>query len=426
MFKKKHIPCCIIVVIIFCTCCLEVYFQKNNFQPFHIDKIIDRNGFRTYRKNINWWFEKNFFQMNEYGLRGSSFSPQKESDEIRIVLLGTCFSLGFSESTTEGFSITRKEIKTFLERKYPEFRFTIINAGIPLNDEFQSLVLFLSLIKNFQPDFVILELGTSQILEPVRKLKEYRQRIYLSDDNRSPELNHFLNSFFQRSIVISYLYKLRSDYKQFFINNFYKSRYRKRANKNFLQDYRCPQLKAREGSSNIATRHKDFVDNMKDDILKPSSEFYRSDLVDLLSVLKNHNFQVMTFTFPHWLPVNDLLSQREKGYSDEIVLKRSMGELRIDGTYVLELFNYAYSRIDSINREVSEKYGARYVDLMKIPGLKEEKQYHSSPGLFWAPLEDASALRAKKLSETILNHYTFLKKSGKASIVKKEEKNGSL
>lgn len=120
---------------------------------------------RGRRKDLSYLFFNEGFgigRFNKYRYIGESCSPNKETNTIRVALLGDSYIEAFQVFERDYFGVIAKKL---LESKYPSTKFEFLNfgrSGFDIADMYAYNELF---VKNFNPDFIIFFVSNED-LEP--------------------------------------------------------------------------------------------------------------------------------------------------------------------------------------------------------------------------------------------------------------------
>lgn len=120
-----------------------------------------KDGYKPNTKRTHQAAEfKYSFTTNELGLRGKLGYIKKDTDELRIVILGDSFVEGFGTPNDSTFSV-------LLEQKleYSEKTISVINGGICGSNPFYETFLYKKKLKDYHPDIVILETNINDIYD---------------------------------------------------------------------------------------------------------------------------------------------------------------------------------------------------------------------------------------------------------------------
>ena len=93
--------------------------------------------------------------VNKHGLRGEDFTQAKPAGIFRIICLGDSTTFGMAELPGTYPYLLEKE----LNRGFDTPRFEVINAGVPGTNIYQQRMLFQRVLKNTDPDMVIVMSG---------------------------------------------------------------------------------------------------------------------------------------------------------------------------------------------------------------------------------------------------------------------------
>ncbi len=328
------------------------------------------------------------FRTDSYGFRSPPISETPEPNELRIVLLGTCITLGVHDLSEDGYGFGSTTLQARLQARYPDLKIRVINAGVPGSFELQNLLHYDSIIKDLNPDLVILESGSVQIFDPAGMLEEYVGRRPAStepaDNTRGWGPREYLYDVFNRSLLISHFYTFRRNQGMLFRRYFYR---------------RAEAVDTGEaGQPELVTRYIAEVVN-------PSAEYYRQDVADLYAALSS-DLAVIAYTFPHPLPDADFDSVSDAGrrYLSSVELMQGLPDAA-NGAERWALARYTYDLIEGINRMEAGAHGVRYLDLMAYPELRDIKDYDEYE--YFLPHSRGSIKRAKVLADYILDNYTF-------------------
>jgi len=124
--------------------------------------FVDHGSFRTLQKEYDSLLYRRKFKTNQHGFRSPPVTLEKEPNEVRIAIMGTCISLGEIDDTHSGYSAIGETIQQKLSAAYPELKFSVINASVQGAFERSILLYYLTFVKHFKPDIVILECGAQK------------------------------------------------------------------------------------------------------------------------------------------------------------------------------------------------------------------------------------------------------------------------
>jgi hypothetical protein len=285
------------------------------------------------------------FQVNEHGFRSPAVPLERRPDSLRILLLGSCITLGGLDQTPDGFSAFSSSLESALQERFRDRRVEVLNAGVPGSFELQSLVYWQAELARFEPDIVVYESGTSQIIEPGARLEEYAARPPGATKPARGAWPHGLRErlyeLFDRSVVVSHFYAFRRDQEGLFRKYFF----RRRAG---------------------TTSDSRAADAYVADVLVPGGELYRRDLSRLFEAFRRDGAAVVAYTFSHALPdvPADALSERDLEALSRIDLMLQMPRA-LDVADLWRIFHRAYAQVTEINREVAAEQGVAYFDLQR-------------------------------------------------------------
>ncbi len=343
--------------------------------------LRQRDGYVTLRPGFwghAWGFR---FRVNRHGFRSPPVPVERRPDSLRILLLGSCITLGGFDRTEDGFSAFSSSLQSELQSRFPERRVEVLTAGVPGSFELQDLVYWQAELARFRPDIVVYESGTAQILEPGEMLKEYQARAPGATRpalvSRPRGLRERLYDVFDRSVVISHFYAFRRGKERLFRKHFFR---------------RPP---ATTGGSRAA-------DAYIAEVLEPGGEFYRHDLAQLYRALGSDGAAVVAYTFSHPLPdrAAEALSERDLELRGATELGLHM-PAALDDRDVWRIFRHAYAQVTEINVQVAREQGVAYFDLQSQ--LRSPRHYD---GYYYDLSNTSGSVRkGQLLARYILNHY---------------------
>ncbi len=98
-----------------------------------------------------------YVKINNKGLRGQAYEYDKPNDVYRILILGDSFTAGLQVPEEKTFA---KLLETQLQRRYPQTKFQVINAGVIGYGTDNQLAYFTHEGYKYQPDLVLLAFFT--------------------------------------------------------------------------------------------------------------------------------------------------------------------------------------------------------------------------------------------------------------------------
>jgi hypothetical protein len=121
--------------------------------------LCEPHPYRTYTSVPHSIDKTGYRSHNAYGLRGPDFPAAKPRNTIRIACLGG--STTYSPGATSDTRTYPAHLERFLREHYAGRPFTIegINAGLPGYTSLDSLILFQTLVLDFEPDVAIFHCG---------------------------------------------------------------------------------------------------------------------------------------------------------------------------------------------------------------------------------------------------------------------------
>jgi hypothetical protein len=350
--------------------------------------LVEDAGFHRLKPNYGGWLFGRPFRTDNYGFRSPPIGETPEPNELRIALLGTCISLGEIDGAEDGYGVGSSTLQARLQEHYPDLKISVINAGVPGSFELQYLLHYNSIIKDLDPDLVILESGTAQIFDPAAMLQEYVERrpgwTEPADQARGWGTREVLYDIFSRSALIRHFYTFRRNKEMLFRRYFYRR----------VEDADTGEA----GQTELVTRYIA-------EVVDPSAEYYRQDVAKLYAALST-DLPVIAYTFPDALPDAsfDSLSDLERQYVSSIELMQGVPDAA-SGAERWAVARYSYDLIEGINQLEAEANGVRYLDLMADPKLRVGTDYHRY--YYYLPKTSGSRKKGEVLADYILDHYTF-------------------
>jgi len=222
--------------------------------------LTQEKGYVTLRKGFRgrlWGFP---FRVNRHGFRSPPVPVEPPPDSLRVLLLGSCITLGGLDQTPDGFSAFSSSLQDELQQRFPNRTVEVLNAAVPGSFELQTRAYWKAELARFQPDIVVYESGASQVIEPGARLREYEARapgaMKPAVGLASSGLRARLYGFFNRSVVLSHFYAFRRGREDVFHKYF----------------YRRPLSTPNDTG---------LADAYTEDVLEPSGDSFRRDLAEL-------------------------------------------------------------------------------------------------------------------------------------------------
>jgi hypothetical protein len=356
--------------------------------------LVDHAGFVSLKGNYRGELWGHPFVTNRHGFRSPPIPFKRRApNELRIVLLGTCITLGELDESSDGYSDVGRTLQSRLESGLPALQVSVMNAAVPGSFELRDLAYFRSVLAKFSPDIVILESGTAQIVDPAGMLREYRSRREGASEAAAAARGwgprEYLYDWFERSLVIRSFYTFRRSEKALFRKYFYR---------------RAAESTAASGSGDENAGSQRVADYIAE-IVDPSAEYYRRDLAELYSSL-SRDVRVIAFTFPHSLPDAEFeaLPADEQSHLAQVELMPGIsGEM--SAAEIWQIFRHSYRLIGEINESEARARGVGYIDLRANPELRRSRDYH--PYYYYLPVSIGSIQKGRILADYILEHYSF-------------------
>ncbi len=130
---------------------------------------------------------KVLFESNSEGFRTKDISKKKDKDVIRIVFMGDSVTFGWGVNQEERFSnVLEKKLNSIQN----QFRFEVINFGIPGYTSYHGQVVFDKYALKYSPDVIFLSFGANGGRPIPKSAKEM-----LEKRNRFRGLKYFLQNF---------------------------------------------------------------------------------------------------------------------------------------------------------------------------------------------------------------------------------------
>lgn len=343
--------------------------------------LTQHDGYVTLQKGFSGQLWGRPFRVNRHGFRSPRVPVERPAGSLRVLLLGSCITLGGMDETRDGFGAFSSSLQSELQQRFPDRQVEVLNAGVPGSFELQDRVYWQAELARFQPDIVVVESGTSQIIEPGLRQREYEARAPGATkpalEPQGQGLRERLYEVFNRSVVISHFYAFRRGQQALFQRYFHR---------------RPPTERGDSGAARAYVA----------DVLEPGGAFYRRDLAQLFEVLQSGGASVLAYTFSHALPDRALadLSDREVAALDAMELMLHMPD-DLDGGDIWRIFRHAYGQVTEINRQVAAEQGAAYFDLQGQ--LREPRYYDGS--YYYLSNTPGSERKGALLARHILNHY---------------------
>lgn len=124
-------------------------------------QVAWKDGYKPHTNRTHQAAEfKYSFTTNEIGLRGKLANIKKDTNELRIVILGDSFIEGFGTPNDSTLSVLLQHKLNFSNKKT-----SIINGGICGSNPFYETLLYKNKLKDYQPNIVILETNINDIYD---------------------------------------------------------------------------------------------------------------------------------------------------------------------------------------------------------------------------------------------------------------------
>jgi len=121
------------------------------------------------KKNYRGTGDNDNLATNSFGYRSPEIPVKKPKDTIRILCLGDSITFGWNYKSEE---IYPARLEARLNRNIKQYRFDVINTGVPGNCAFQEYYDLKRALK-FSPDIVIIQYTLNDITEPYVVFKRY-------------------------------------------------------------------------------------------------------------------------------------------------------------------------------------------------------------------------------------------------------------
>jgi len=357
-----------------------------------------RQTYFSLRPSFDGKLWKGRFKTSSLGFRSPEVTPDKAPNQIRVVLMGTCITLGELDNTQHGYSAIADGLREILEAIHPGISFEVLNASVPGAYARQHLAQYEALIEPLEPDIVLLEAGTMHVTDPARMLRVLRDApppvTSVSHDLARP-----LHNLFARSAVIERLYDLQLAQVPFFDRHFRR------------QDLASEEL---QGKS-----QEELIELYQTRILEPGAKLYRRDLSALLTKLRLQA-EVVTYPFTHGFPrTAKQVSFKQRERLGKPLVLDAPDEYARDISTNLALFHRSHDITQEVSAEVAETHGATHLDLQRDPALRRATWHHRR--YYYLTRTEGSQARGRALARHLVDHYRFEVKDGRAVVARRRQ-----